>query len=269
MVVTGILVAVALAAVLLVTTAGVGRGNALTVPVIFGILVGGGLVVVVAAAHRARRPSRTGRRRPSVSETAGRLGLTYREEGPKGFCRDWSDLPGIRSSAKVRHVLRGPRGGRTVLGFESVYVVYTGQVNVPVAHTVYAADIPIWPTVTITPRTWMGRLARRLGRQSGLELDEPRFNRRFRVRCPDEDFALTLLAPELQHFLLEKTGVSWHLGHGRACLVYSGAMRADRIEASLDRLERFLGLVPDELHAWHEPETPDEADHGRAGWIPG
>ena len=37
-------------------------------------------------------------------------------------------------------------------------------------------------------------------------------------------------------------------------MIYNGALRADRIDASLDRLRAFWKLVPAELAAWQAEE---------------
>ncbi len=57
----------------------------------------------------------------------------------------------------------------------------------------------------------------------------------FKVKASDEDFALMLLSPMMQQFLVEKTNVTWHLNQGRVCLVYNGSLKFDRLEASVRR----------------------------------
>jgi hypothetical protein len=96
----------------------------------------------------------------------------------------------------------------------------------------------------------MGRLLRRLGVRRGLLLEDEAFNDRFRVTTDDEDFALTLLDPEMQRYMTEKTNVTWHLHPGRAALIYSGAMRPERLEMACERLRGFWERVPPELEGW-------------------
>ena len=69
----------------------------------------------------------------------------------------------------------------------------------------------------------------------------------FRVRTDDEDFAVTLLSPEVQAHLLTKRRVRWYLGYGRLCLIYQGALRPDRVVASAERLARMMALIPVEM----------------------
>ncbi len=129
-------------------------------------------------------------------------------------------------------------------------MVSTGQTTVQVSHTIYAVEAPAWPATQIAARNWAGRLFRKLGRPTGLELDDPEFNRRFRLKTDDEDFAIALLSPEMQAFMLSKTSVKWRITPGRLCMIYNGTLKAGRMEASLQRLQRFWGLVPAELEAW-------------------
>ena len=70
------------------------------------------------------------------------------------------------------------------------------------------------------------------------------------VGADDEAFAVTLLSPEMQSFLLEKPEVRWRIRNGEVCLIYSGDLKPARIGASIDRLRRFWSLVPPELDAW-------------------
>ena len=83
-----------------------------------------------------------------------------------------------------------------------------------------------------------------------LLLEDARFNHRFKIRTHDDDFAITLLTPEMQTFMLTKTTVRWRLGAGHVCLVYGGKLKPARMEASLDRLRGFWSNVPVELESW-------------------
>jgi hypothetical protein len=119
-----------------------------------------------------------------------------------------------------------------------------------VANTIYAVESPGWPVTRIRPRGLLGRLLVRLGGGLGLKLENQEFNATFYVKTDDEDFAIALLGPRMQAFMLTKSRVRWRLGHGRVCLVYSGTLKSDRIEASLERMGGFWAHVPRELEDW-------------------
>ncbi|MCZ6811270.1 MAG: hypothetical protein O7D97_04635 [Planctomycetota bacterium] len=189
-------------------------------------------------------------RKLAVPDVAESLGLTYRKKADREFVKSYSDLPGIRSSGSVMHLLTGELDERLVTIFQHTYMIYTPQAPVPIIHSVYAVEGPQWPMLRVAPRPFWARLARRLGWRAGMELDLPQFNAAFKVTTDDEDFALTLLCPEMQHFMMDKRNVRWYVGRGRVCLIYSGSLKPPRITESLDRLRRFWSLVPPELEAW-------------------
>ena len=104
--------------------------------------------------------------------------------------------------------------------------------------------------VTIAPRRGLRHLLYRLGLRRGLLLEDEEFNLAFRIRTDDEEFALTLLHPDLQRFLREHDRITWHVHAGRAAMIYGGATKFDRLEASVDRFCRFWEVVPRELEDW-------------------
>ena len=119
-----------------------------------------------------------------------------------------------------------------------------------VVETFYVMPAPQWPKVRIRARRGFSRLLYRLGRRPGLVLDNARFNERFRVECEDEDFAILLLSPAMQRFLLSKTNVDWSAGGGAIKLFYRGALNKKRVARSLERLRRFRALIDEDLLAF-------------------
>ncbi len=116
-----------------------------------------------------------------------------------------------------------------------------------VVETFYVMPAPDWPKVRIRARRSLARLLYALGRRPGIELDNSRFSAAFRVDCEDEGFALLLLNPGLQEFLLEKAGVDWSAGGGAIKLFYRGRLRRKKIDRSIARLRRFRDLLDPEL----------------------
>jgi len=123
-----------------------------------------------------------------------------------------------------------------------------GMIPTPtVFETFYVLPAPDWPKVRIRARRGLARLSYRFGRRTGLVLEHEQFDAAFRVDSEDDDFAILLLNPELQAFLLEKTNVDWSAGHGTIKLFYRGRLRRNRVDQSLERLRRFRDLIDDEL----------------------
>jgi len=145
----------------------------------------------------------------------------------------------------------GAIDGRALGVFQHQYMIFAGTTTVPVIHSVYVLEVsPNWPKVSIARRSPWSWLARVFGWTPGLMLDDPQFNRAFRVTSDDEDFAVALLTPVLQQFLLQKRNVTWRIDLGRLALFYPGKLRDDRVVSSVERLRGFLQRVPDELEAW-------------------
>jgi hypothetical protein len=185
-----------------------------------------------------------------AEQEAGRLGLTYMARGDKAFRQRFAHLPQVPRGAKIKHVMAGHLDGRPAVLFEATYMIWTGNMVLPVAHTIYTVDCPAWPTTHIKPRNPFGRLAVKLGRQPRLAMENPAFNVRFKVKTDNDDFAIALLSPEMQEFMLTKTTVSWRIVANRVCLVYSGTLKSNRMESSLQRLRRFWELIAPELESW-------------------
>jgi len=236
--VLGVLVAVLAAA----ATRGVLSGRSTGVLVGCVAVVGIGLIVAIRLSRRGRSAGRS-----AAAEAAETHGFEHDADADPLLHRQFAPLPGIPRSGKSKRVLVGNILDRSLTIFQHTYVVNTGQAVVPVHHTAYVCAAPAWPEVIIIRRGLFSRIAWKLGRRGGLRLEHEPFNRGRRVRCTDEDFAIMLLGPEMQRFLAERPDIAWRIGDGRLAMVYSGALRFDRIGASIDRLHRFWALIPPEL----------------------
>ncbi len=216
-------------------------------PLVLAVLVAAilGAAMWVVVFQRSK-----GRKTVSRESDARQLGLTYRGKGDKEFRARFTFLVAVPRGASIPHIYEGSLDGRPIEVFQSSYMVSTGQTMIQVSHTIYAVEAPAWPATQIAAHSWFVRLFRKLNRPTGLELDDPEFNRRFRLKTDDEDFAIALLSPDMQGFMLSKTSVRWRITPGLLCMIYSGTLKADRMEASLQRLQRFWELVPTELEAW-------------------
>ena len=239
--------ALAVGVVVVMQSGGGGRTRMVLIPALTALFT---VIAAVAAVAGAGRSSRKGPRRGRAEVAANDFGLSYLAKADKSFRSAFGELPELPRNATVKHVMTGDLDGRPITVFESSYMIYTGQTMMQVAYTVYAVEAPDWPNTHITRRNWFGRMALKLGRQPGLLLDNPQFNSRFKVRTENDDFAIALLSPEMQAFMLQKMNVRWRINDGRVCLCYSGTLKPQRLTASLERMRQFWSLVPDELEAW-------------------
>jgi len=211
-----------------------------------------GLAIVIAVMILIIRAARRSgpKRADKPGEVAARLGLTYRKKGEKAFHRAFGPLPGIPRSGSVQHVFTGVLDGRPVTAFQHFYMVTTGQATIPIYHTICIREAPPWPPVKVAPRNPIGRLLYRLGMRRGLLLEEEAFNAAMKVKAADEDFALLLLHPEMQQFILAQPGITWQINPGHIALISGGQMKFDLLEQRLETLRAFWQLVPEELEAW-------------------
>ncbi len=243
------------------------NGPAIAGAIIMGlamVIIFGGVTIVIGAVIERRpvvveAPVARPVAAPTARAFAVRHGLGYRPAAETAFTRRLPHLPGVPVNATLTEIIEGEYQDRRIIGLQAEWAFHTGQFSVPMRRTVYLVDAPEqWPTLRIRPRSASRGVVRMLRRGRGLHLENERFNRRFDVQTVDDEFAVCLLSPELQAFVLEKTGVAWKIADGFLMIAYPGAMRADRIHASLDRLLRFRDLVPEELE-WWEPRE-------RAAW---
>lgn len=221
--------------------------------VIIGVLAATGLLLVVfviRAVRGARGGSTSGGAPGTAQALATELGYDYVRRPDKSFGRRFSHIPEIKRGEK-KHAISGDLDGRRITFFNNSYIIPAGTVMVPVMHCVFACEAPNWPTLSVRPQWILGRLFARRKARKGIVLENRAFNDAFRVVCSDEAFAVTLLSPEMQEFMLEKkSGLSWRIGTEMVCMVYMGTLKLNRVGTSLDRMRKFWSLVPVELEGW-------------------
>lgn len=211
--------------------------------------VGAALYLLARQARRGRGGRGT---RPDLKEAAAAHGL----EPPAGvldpaWLRRLRDVPGVPDGAAVANLLAGEVAGRPVLLYELEYVVFTGQAAIPVSRVVCRAEAPMWPEVHLAPRSLLGRWWSNLRRGRGsLHLESQEFNTRLAVKSRHEDFAITLLSPPIQEFMLRKRDACWHIGRGRVSINRAGPLRPEHIAELLQRMTEFWSLVEPELLDW-------------------
>jgi hypothetical protein len=204
------------------------------------------IVLIIFRAANRRQPQRS----EKPEDVAARLGLAYRENTEKGFHRAFGPLPGIPRAGSVQHVFTGSLDDRPLTAFQHFYMITTGQATVPIYHTVCIIEAPNWPPTRIGRRNLLSRLLFRAGRRRGLILEDEAFNAARTVKAVDEDFALALLHPEMQAFIVAHPDVNWQINPRYIALIAGGQMAYDRLEGRLQCLREFRRLIPEELDAW-------------------
>lgn len=215
------------------------------IPILFTIVILGVLVGTIVVMQR--RPRGRG---PAHGELAEELGLRYRQAVDGPFHHRFGPLPSIGRAGAVSHVHDGTYDGRMMWAFQHTTMIHTGQFSVPVVRSVVAAEAPAWPTLTIRPRSASRRLLGSLSGDPGILLENEVFNARFHVACEDESFAIVLLTPQVQEFLLEDVRVVWRINPGTVAMIRSKRLATRTVEDGLRRISQLMAIVPDELDAW-------------------
>jgi hypothetical protein len=215
-----------------------------------GVAIGVALLVTIIAMRAGAARRRGALARGGAAEAA--VGeIEPIPDATKALRSRYADLPGLsRMRGTVKSAYRADLDGRELTIFHHNLTTMAGSTPVVIDHTVYACEAPDWPTVKIAPRRFFSRVALKFGKAGGLMLENDAFNRAFWVGTDDEPFAVTLLSPEMQAFLLERPDLRWRIRNGEVVLIYRGPLRSKRLGASIDRLRRFWSLVPPELDAW-------------------
>jgi len=182
-------------------------------------------------------------------EAATRLGMSYLPAGDKEFRNAWTMIPEISKSGKIAHVMFGDIDGVEVTGFQYSFVMQTGQVPLTVFRTIYSSEIPLVPSILIARRIFLSQILRQMGLFKGIQSGSAEFDALWRIRTGDALFAQSLLTHALRMHIMGKLNLKWRIHSGRLCLIYSGKMKASRIEASLSRLLRFHKLAAPALCA--------------------
>jgi len=140
---------------------------------------------------------------------------------------------------------------RPVQIYERTQMVWLGSFMAPVVvECFYKLPAPPWPKVQIRARRRLAGLRYRLGLRTGIMLDNEAFNAAFKVTSRDEEFAIMLLSPELQAYILDKPTVDWSAGGGSIKLWYRGRLNKKRVDQALERLAGFDALITPELLDW-------------------
>jgi hypothetical protein len=245
--ITGLVVALVIG--LMIASAG-GVGNAPFAIAIAIIAIGLVVGVLLFVAHRRQQSQRTQARQEALERLPDGCVLSPVESPDPKLHQAFGPLPRIPRGGRVQLVLRGELDGRELTCFQHLYVVSTGQTTVPVQNTAIVTEAPQWPTVTIRPRGALNAMLLRFGLARGMRLEDDSFNRAFKVSADNEDFALTLIPPEMQRFLIEKPTLVWRVNPGHVAMIYRGQLRFDRLDGSIERMRTFWSLVPPELTAW-------------------
>jgi hypothetical protein len=165
---------------------------------------------------------------------------------------DLSALSG--GAAKLEWVARGQIEGVEVELLEHRYRVSTGKSSHTICHTLACVPCPAsWPSLSMTRETFLHRWFEGLGLRD-LRLEDEAFNRRWRLKCDDEGFAIAALSPGLQAWLAQADkNESWFILRGRLCVLRRDGSELGALIEQGSRPVQFLAQLPRELENWSGP----------------
>lgn len=201
-------------------------------------------------ARSARRPAIACIEHLRPTDVCDEFGLTYHGRDHDGLHSRFARERIVPRRGHVRHVITGPWRGRTATAFQ--HTCHTGVGRSRRIHTrsVFALDAPSWPRVRVRRRNACSRALYRLGRQNGLMLDDDQFNHTTHVRTSDDDFAITMLAPTVQRWLLGVPFRSLHVGDGTVAIVLNGPMPLGALADGFNAVSTFRSMLSGELDDW-------------------
>ena len=174
----------------------------MTLPTIFFILVLGLAVLVVVAVTIGER-----KRREQVAGALKELGFdTVIKPGKPEKAAAFAPFEHLKDHLRhgekgVRWSAAGALGAARLSVIEHSYTVSTGKSSTTFYNTVARVEAPAaWPALRLSEEHLFHKLGGLFGMKD-MQLDNEHFNKRWRITCDHEDFALLVLTPEVQEWL--------------------------------------------------------------------
>lgn len=159
-----------------------------------------------------------------------------------------SRLPMLRSG-KVKWAYGAP--DRPVIVFEHQHSTGSGKQRRVHDHTIVCVPCPdAWPIVTLEEDNWLIRFASVIGIGRDHKINDEVFDAHWRIRTEDDATVLALLTPPMRELLLSGPKYEWWtLGKGYFACGLRHKCDAEDLIKHVDRFDRFLDLLPDEVRS--------------------
>ncbi|NED93940.1 DUF3137 domain-containing protein [Phytoactinopolyspora alkaliphila] len=212
------------------------------------LLIAGGLAVAITvgiAAHGANK-----RRTEDLQALAAEHGWEW-DERQDGLAGRWHGAPfrGHWKRAKARSAISGTHRRRPFVAFEYSYTTTTstGQTTSTTTHRygVWVITLPAaLPAISLGAEGVLGgRLARTFG-FGGVEIGDPEFETRFKVKSDDHDYAFRVLHPDMVRMLMDTGTWAWRID-GDAMISYvKGRLEAEALVPRLELMHHVIDQIP-------------------------
>lgn len=134
---------------------------------------------------------------------------------------------------------------------EHSYTTGSGKSRSTHYTTIVAVRCPrAWSLMTVTREHLFTKIGKALGMKD-LDLENPEFNKRWRVVTEDENFALAALSTSVQEMLAHSSigdmGEEWRFGGGLFAVCVSRRLSPDKIGVLLRRMQAFVAAMEPEM----------------------
>lgn len=159
--------------------------------------------------------------------------------------------------SRVHNPVSGEYQGRSFTAFEYAYTSgsATSQSTSTQYYGVWAVTLPAaLPPISLGAEGVLGgRIAKAFG-SGGMEIGDPDFDRRYKVKCEHSEYATWLLHAEMVQLLMSTDVWAWRID-GDVMLSYrKGHFTADAVVPRLDAMSRVLDNIP--RHVWSQYGQP-------------
>ncbi len=220
------------------------------------LLIGLIITIAVVVAIGAIISSRVARKkRRELLERLAKRGWRV-DDRPSGPARDEAFAPfeglSIRRGAKaVRASLVGEIDGTEVRVIEHRYTESSGNSSRTIRHIGVAIRCPpAWPDLRLAHENLGTKLISMLAGKD-LQMENDEFNKRWRIKADDEDFAVLVLNPSVQSWLMrDDSSEIWSIADGWLACARRDRLREEAFDRIAKRPLELLGMLPPELDAY-------------------
>lgn len=135
--------------------------------------------------------------------------------------------------------------------FEHSYTTGAGKSRQVHNNTVVSIRCPAaWPELTLAPENFFHRIGEMFGAKD-LKVEDENFNKRWRVKASNEDFAILVLSPEVQAWSMNlPTTTRIYIGAGALIVNHPAQLNAKQVAASMRHAVELWKLIPPEVREW-------------------
>jgi hypothetical protein len=157
---------------------------------------------------------------------------------------------------------------RRCVVLEHRYTTGSGKNSSTHYHTIASVEAPErWPVLQLSEEAFFHKIGEKLGLRD-IKVEDEEFNKRFRVKCDDEDFAVLALTPEMQAWLkLLPKRVEVSIGDRAVCVVKRWVCKAEDVATLIAAAGALRNMMPAELDSYNARDTAAEKRRDEAEEI--